>query len=168
MNWMNFLTLVLVLVVDILAVAYFVVPSVRKLYFDPRIRWWETAPRYVFNTPGTISGVLGTIRNISEGGAMVEMGAGCPNGQTVELVWRFDSQSYAVSGRVVYCRAVGDRTACGVRFEHTSQSQKSMNSLVQKLDREGKKIRDREAGPEDSFGSWLKNLLSTREGLFPK
>lgn len=168
MNWLNFLTLIAVLVVDILAVAYFVVPSVRKVYFDPKLRWWETAPRYVFNVQGEMNGITGMIKNISEGGAMVETPTGCTEGNLVDLEWSYEGVNFAVPGRIVYRKPSPNGIGCGVRYEHTPQTEKQMKTLVAKLHKEGKMIRDRLPGPEDSFGAWLKKLLSTREGLFPK
>lgn len=168
MNWLNFLTLLAVLVVDILAVAYFVVPSVRKVYFDPRMRWWETAPRYVFNVQGTVSGMSGYIKNISQGGALIETSMSYLEGQPVEIQWSHEGRSFAVPGKVVYKKPQGAGFGYGVRFDHTPQTEKSMVALVQKLHKQGKMIRDRLPGPDDSFGAWLKKLVSTREGLFPK
>ena len=31
--------------VNMLVIGYFLLPAVRRLYFDPRMRWWETKPR---------------------------------------------------------------------------------------------------------------------------
>lgn len=168
MNWMNFLTLFAVLVVDILAVAYFVVPSVRKVYFDPRLRWWETAPRYLFNQQGVMYSMPGLIRNVSEGGAMFETNTAYAEGQEVELKWNYEGEEYSVPGKVVYKKTMGTGFCCGVRFDHTPMTLKAMKGLVLKLHKQGKMIRDRLPGPEDSFGAWLKKLVSTRQGLFPK
>lgn len=168
MNLLNFLTLLVVLVIDILAVAYFVVPSVRKVYFDPRMRWWETAPRYVFNVQGSMNGTGGYIKNISEGGAFVETTTTYSEGQSVDLLWSYEGTSYSMPGKVVYQKSQGTGFGCGVRFDHTTQTEKIMNGLVQKLHKEGKMIRDRLPGPEDTFFAWLRKLLTTREGLFPK
>ncbi len=168
MNWVNFFTLFAVLVLDILAVAYFVVPSVRKVYFDPRLRWWETAPRYLFNQQGVMDSTPGLIRNVSEGGAMFETSTSYIEGQEVELKWSNEGDEYLIPGKVVYKKPLGNGYCCGVRFDHTPMTSKSMKSLVAKLHKQGKMIRDRLPGPEDSFGAWIKKLVLTRQGLFPK
>ncbi len=68
MNLSTFLALVIVLLADLVVVAYFVVPSVQKVYFDPRMRWWEAAPRYNFDTEGFVNGQRAFIKNLSQGG----------------------------------------------------------------------------------------------------
>jgi hypothetical protein len=168
-NWMNFVTLLVVLLADVLAVAYFVVPSVRQIYFDPRMRWWETAPRYVFNIHGFMGSHSGFVKNISEGGAFVESQSSYPEGSVVEVTWSFEGESFVVPGKVVYQRKQGPSVfGYGVRFDHTPQTQKGMRLLITRLEKEGKLIRDRLPGPEDSFAVWLKKLIVNREGLFPK
>jgi len=168
MNWVNFLALLAVLVVDVLAVAYFVVPSVRKVYFDPRMRWWETAPRYTFDVQADVNGVSGLIKNISEGGVLLETSSGCTEGNAVDVEWSYQGTQYSVSGQVVYRKPLPNGIGCGVRFEHTPQTEKLMKTLIASLHKQGKMVPDRLPGPEDSFGAWLKKLFSTREGLFPK
>jgi hypothetical protein len=167
-SWVNFVTLFVVLMADILAVAYFVAPSVRQIYFDPRMRWWETAPRYVFNGQGTLGGHSGFIKNISEGGALVETQRACVEGQVAELIWSYGGEVITLPGKIVYQKNQDSSFCCGVRFEHTPQTQKTMRSLITRLHREGKVIRDRLPGVEDSFRVWLKKLIISREGLFPK
>lgn len=167
-NWLNFLTLFLVLVVDVLVVAYFVVPSVRKVYFDPRMRWWETAPRYLFDTEGTVNRAIGTIKNISAGGLLVETLTSFSEGQSVEIQWRYEGVPYLVPGNVVYRKPQGAGFGYGIRFTHTPETEKAVENLVRQLHKHGKLIRDRLPGPEDSFGVWLKKLVVSREGLFPR
>lgn len=168
MNLLNFLTLLVVLVIDVLAVAYFVVPSVRKVYFDPRMRWWETAPRYVFNVQGGMDEEKSFIKNISEGGAFVETSGTFSEGQSVNLKWSYAGSEFSISGKVVYRKPLPSGIGCGVRFDHTPKTEKLMSALIQKVHKEGKMIRGRLPGPEDSFVVWLKKIILTREGLFPK
>lgn len=168
MNLLNFVTLVAVMVIDVLAVAYFVAPSVRKVYFDPRMRWWETAPRYVFDVQSSMSGEASLIKNISEGGAFVETSSSYNEGQSVELQWGYDGAEFSMPGKVVYRKPIASGIGCGVRFDHSPKTEKIMKTLIQKIHKEGKMIRDRIPGPEDSFFAWLKKLVIAREGLFPK
>ncbi|MGZ3803952.1 MAG: PilZ domain-containing protein [Pseudobdellovibrionaceae bacterium] len=167
MNWINFATLFVILLLDALAVAYFVVPAVRRLYFDPRMRWWETAPRYNFDIQGTMDGHKSFIKNISVGGALIETEKLYSEGQGVEVKWSYGELSFSVPGKIVYQRKMNSLFGCGVRFDQTSSVEKAMNQLIARLHKEGKKMRNR-PGPEDSFLAWLKKLILEREGLFPK
>ncbi|HEY8270342.1 MAG TPA: PilZ domain-containing protein [Pseudobdellovibrionaceae bacterium] len=166
-NWINFVTLFMVLLVDVLVVAYFVVPSVRQVYFDPRMRWWETAPRYDFEVPAAMNGQASVIKNISEGGALVEAPSSYSEGQGVELTWSYKGESFSLSGKVVYRKPVNSLYGFGVRFDSTSQVQKTMKPLIALLHKEKRMIRNL-PGPEDSFTAWVKKLIVNREGLFPK
>ncbi len=38
-------------VVSLTIIGYFVVPTVRAVYYNPRLRWWEQKPRFVFELP---------------------------------------------------------------------------------------------------------------------
>lgn len=167
-NWVNFVTLLLVLMVDLLAVAYFFAPSVRQVYFDPRMRWWETAPRYIFNNQSFIDGQPSFIKNISEGGAFVETDSPYAEGQTLDLAWSYEGESFAIPAKLVYQKKQSLNFGCGLRFDHTPLTQKTMSRLILRLHKDGKMIRDRIPGPEDSFWVWLRKLVINREGLFPK
>ena len=63
-------------VINLLVVGYFILPQVRQVYFDPRLRWWETKPRFKaeFETAFTWVDQKGTgeIKNLSEGGLFIE------------------------------------------------------------------------------------------------
>jgi len=168
MNLLNFLALALVMIIDLLVVAYFVTPSVRVVYFDPRMRWWETAPRYNFNLNGLMGGHPGFIKNISAGGALVESGSSYSEGESVELSWDYENVSYAMLGKIVYQKPLKPPYACGVKFDHDAKSKKTMKSLVKRLHKEGKMTQDRIPGPEDSFFAWVKKLATNKQGLFPE
>jgi len=164
MTLWSFVFLVGILLVDFLAVAYFVVPSVRSVYFDPRLRWWETAPRYSLSLDGRINEQNGIIKNISIGGLFIEAWSGFEQNQKVELEWTFENQQLKVPGRIVFRNTKG----YGVQFQHTPATSKSVKDLVQVLQQRGLAISDRKAGPEDGFAHWLKKLFTQGEGLFPK
>ncbi|MNJ99881.1 PilZ domain protein [compost metagenome] len=166
MSTMNFVFLCVTLVVDLLVVAYFVVPSVRKVYFDPRVRWWETAPRYIFSPTVVVNGHKAKMNNISIGGLFVADATSLEEGQDVAMEWSYNNQDYKATGKVVYknARAQG----YGVRFSESSESDPSLKKLISLLDAEGKIVPDRLPGPDDTFMAWLKKLVIRREGLFPK
>ncbi|MBO9667144.1 MAG: PilZ domain-containing protein [Bdellovibrio sp.] len=165
MNWMNFGALIAVLVVDLLAVAYFVVPAVRQVYFDPRIRWWEAAPRFVFKHQATVNDAEGEINNISRGGLFIRTKLNLEEGQQVSLEWSYEDIPYQVPGKVVYKSNRAASEGYGVQF---AEENKAVKKLCQLLDSRGQMVPERLPSPEDSFGAWLKKLIIKREGLFPK
>lgn len=60
------------------SLAYFINPRVRRLYFDPRQRWWRTKPRYETHLPVILRDTgwrYHVLRNISDGGCFVETNA---------------------------------------------------------------------------------------------
>lgn len=166
MNWGTFAALILVVVVDLLIVAYFVVPSVQQVYFDPRLRWWEAAHRYNFDHDGTVNGAKATFRNLSQGGVFYTSNQNFAEGDKVDIWWNYNDQETHVSGIVVYRNP--KMPGYGIRFEHTNDSQKSVKAVIDSLDAQGKIVVERLPGPEDSFAVWLKKLVTTGEGLFPR
>src|SRR6185295_9173146 len=47
-------TLLAVNIVNLGLVSYFLVPAVSAAYFNPRLRWWESKPRYSVDLLGTL------------------------------------------------------------------------------------------------------------------
>ncbi len=166
----KFLFLLFVLIVDLLAVAYFVVPAVRVVYMDPKLRWWESAPRFQFAHIIDINKRLnaGHIKNISEGGAFLTTEFPLKEGNRISLTWDFENHYYQVSAVVVFKNTRANAEGYGVQFNHTNESKKQIKRLCAKLKVSGLLIQTVVPGPEDSFGNWLKKLIFSREGLFPK
>ncbi len=59
-----------------LSFAYFINPRVRHLYFDPKLRWWRTKPRYETHLPCIVikdsNDHYPVLMNISAGGCFLE------------------------------------------------------------------------------------------------
>ena len=69
------------LAIYILSLSYFINPRVRHLYFDPKMRWWRTKPRFETHHPTiTLRDKIWdypVMRNISEGGCFLETQREC-------------------------------------------------------------------------------------------
>ncbi|MFN7263157.1 MAG: hypothetical protein ACK5UJ_05060, partial [Pseudobdellovibrionaceae bacterium] len=70
-------TLGIVFIVNVGVVGYFLVPTVRKIYFDPRLRWWEADLRYEASQAVKFKSPLGqekqgTLGNISISGLFIK------------------------------------------------------------------------------------------------
>ncbi len=168
MNWSTFPALILVVIVDLIVVAYFVVPSVQKVYFDPRMRWWEAAPRYNFNHEGLANGAKAFIKNLGQGGLFMTSGPLLNEGDSVDMKWSYQGQDVSVTGVVVYKSPRAAAPGYGVKFNHTHETQNQVKAIVDHLHKEGLIVVERLPGPEDSFSVWLKKLMTRGEGLFPK
>jgi hypothetical protein len=89
-NSMSLSMLVLVSVINLALIAYLLLPSVREIFFNPDIRWWERQPRYILNAPAEIifeGGVRSCfIHDLSRGGASLECNPGqiTPGGAEVQ------------------------------------------------------------------------------------
>ncbi len=70
------LSLLVHLLIYCVSLGYFINPRVRHLYFDPKLRWWRTKPRYEthisFIARNGEDWQYPIMRNISEGGCFVE------------------------------------------------------------------------------------------------
>lgn len=168
MNWSTLIALIVVLLVDLLIVAYFVVPSVQKVYFDPRMRWWEAAPRYNFNHEGFVNGAKAYLKNLSQGGMFMTSGPSLNENDQVEVAWEYEGQETKVRGIVLYRSPNKTAPGYGVRFEHTPETQRQVKHVIDSLHAKKLIVVERLPGPEDSFGTWLKKLFTKGEGLFPK
>jgi hypothetical protein len=164
MNLINLAVLVGILLLDVMAVAYFVVPSVRTVYFDPKSRWWETAPRFNFNLECQLNDQKGLVRNVSLGGMFVEAWDGYQQGQDVDVQWSFEGTSFRVPALIVYKNDKG----YGLQFKLSPESQKQIKNFIKQLQAQGVSVIERRVGADESFFPWIKNLITKGEGLFPK
>ncbi len=163
MTWMSFLFLLAILVLDFLAVAYFMVPSVRIVYFDPKARWWETAPRFNFNLEAKMNEISGLIRNVSVGGMFIEAWDGFEQNQEMVIEWQYNHVFFKIPSRIVYKNTRG----YGIQFLHTDSTQKQIKMFIHLLEKQGIPVLNRSL-ESDGFTSWIKNLVTKGEGLFPK
>ncbi len=169
----GFLPLFLVYLVNISVVVYFLVPAVRNIYFDRRMRWWEIKPRYQCDykvkwrfqdNPVEHEGDVG---NISENGMFLRSEIYPKDEQVVEIDLDFENgEPVPLEGRVVFHRTA-DKIGFGVEFNHTRESRKKVQQIVQSLDSQGRQINTLEIRPEDSLSYWVRTLITTGKGLFP-
>jgi hypothetical protein len=82
--------------------------STRSIYFDPKLRWWETDPRYRVDFPGTLTRLGGSpitmrIRNIAIGGAAIETSgpAFLPH-ERILIDFEANGQTYRCAAGVVW------------------------------------------------------------------
>jgi hypothetical protein len=72
----NLVSIISHLVIYLLSLSYFINPRIRRLYFDPKLRWWRTKERHETHGPVIFKSgdkfYYPTLKNISEGGCFIE------------------------------------------------------------------------------------------------
>jgi|GEM_PF-657234 len=171
--------IVLVYAINILVVAYFLVPEIRQIYFNPRLRWWEISPRYQAefdchfsaHVPGTAKSEAqdsGHIGNFSVGGLFLRSQVFPEDNSHVLIEFPFKGQTVSFNGRVILHKHQ-DAVGFGVEFFHSNESKKTAKRICSYLDEKGCRIESRFKRPDDdSFTAWARTLLTTGKGFFPK
>jgi len=158
--------------INVTLVAYFLIPAVRTLYFDPRLRWWETKPRYSVDYSADVKSgdnqATAHILNLSESGLFltVKQGKAPEDGARIDVTFKDQGTSYTVVGTAIHHQRQREM-GIGVQFIHTSDSTRSLKFLTRKLETEGRRIPSRDPGPEDSFTFWFKGFIKGK-GLIPR
>ena len=175
-NWQTNPSLPIVLLAvliftNIVLVGYFLIPAVRAVYFDPRLRWWETKPRYNVDYVADLKvgnhTSQGKIMNLSEGGVFVQTKEAPEDGANVSVLFQDGDKKFNIPGTAIH-HAKLKEMGIGVQFTHSSDTSSQMKALTKKLASEGKLIIQRRAGPEDSFAYWFKGAITSGEGLVPQ
>lgn len=154
-------------------VGYFLLPSVRTTYFDPNVRWWEHKPRYLLELAASIAiGAtrrVGTILNVSEGGAFVSVAEKIEKGARIRLEFTVVTLLYSVEGIVAHVRELeGGKFCYGIQFTHSTTSLQALRNLAEALDILGYNDRDGRGSPLEEFRAWITRLLKTGRGLVPE
>lgn len=166
--------LVLVFTCNIAVVGFFLIPAVSKVYFDPRMRWWESKPRYFVNWPGSIQQGDTKIDlialNFSRCGLYFE--AQAPqllHNTRVELTLHPTPQDHFTFEALVARHSQSARPGFGIRFIHTRATRKVARTLEKQLLADGKLILSRTGKQEEPFMKWLKRVFqSGGKALIPK
>lgn len=122
----------------VVSLAYFINPRIRKLYFDPRLRWWRTKPRYETHLPLILS--AGTfryhiLRNISEGGCFIQTDSPGNVNDVFEIALPLpiplNLSVIHTKGEVRWVSSQSDKTGMGVQFIATDvANQRAIKEFV--------------------------------------
>jgi hypothetical protein len=154
---------------NLVVVAYFLLPAVRKVYFDPRMRWWETSPRYFINVDSqfftsTVQGT-GFIENISESGLLIKSENLPADKELISVDFKFDETGLSLKGRVIHHQHLNNM-GFGIKFIHDLSTKRKLKSLIQVLNKKGLLDPKRMPGQEDRFTAWISDLLHGK-GIIP-
>lgn len=158
--------------INIIVVGYFVLPQVRVVYFDPRLRWWETKPRYAAEFETEVKWIdqktKGEIKNISESGIFLQTSLELNQNARVEISFKFNNHLHHFLGEVIYTNANVTPKGYGLSLALNEKDSEDLRKLIRDLSEQGSLITSRAPSVEDSFGFWLSRLIHFKKGLLPE
>jgi hypothetical protein len=163
-------------VLNATVVIYFLVPSVRAVYTDPKLRWWEAKPRYIVDWAGrALQGrkdIPVKVCNLSEGGVLVEANgksAALEPDEPVQVEFSFQNSTYSFPGIVRHFSRAGAPLKFGIQFSEVSPGARTkLKRAIRALKRAGYRPMGRSQPAWTSFVSWSRKLVKTGSGLFPE
>jgi len=168
---MGLIPLLSVYAVNIIVVTYFLIPAVRNIYFDPRLRWWEQYPRFrakftcTFGPHGTEH--QGDINNFSLGGLFVLSDDTPKDFDSLYVNFDHEDSLYQFQGRAIQ-HAHQKKVGFGFEFNHSPQTFREAKALCNMLNKQGQKISRNKQNSRGGLLQWVKKLLFTGKGLFPE
>ncbi len=111
-----------ILAINIVIILVFLLPKIRRPFFDRSVRWWETKTRYRVAMPASlsISGIKDVenckILNISASGAFIGFISKVKLRDLVHLTFDFHELNIAVDGEVVSKHSYDGTEGLGLRF----------------------------------------------------
>ena len=160
-------------IINISVVAYFLIPAVRAVYFDPKLRWWEIAPRYRIDIPCIIQNndtLPGTIKNIALGGVFLlpEENVTFSINDKIEFHFSYEGLELILQGEIVHFDP-NYLEGYGIKFINFNKSRRhQIKKLIRRLDHNGVPKRLPLRTVEENVFLWFKQLLSTGKGLIPQ
>lgn len=164
--------LILFYLINLLVVGYFVLPQVRQVYFDPRLRWWETKPRYKAEFETDVNwlekSAKGEIKNISEGGIFIQTDLLINPNARINISFKYNNVSHNFLGEIVYINTNTKPPGYGVSLIINETQADSLKRLIRDLSEHGTLITSRAPDKEDSFISWVMRVINLKKGLIPE
>ena len=122
-------------------IAYLLLPSVRVVFMNPRLRWWETPPRYSVALKAQVSKEDGhakpaTITDLSIGGAGILVESELyKTGDTILVTFEHDSTTILMRALAVYGRGDGTSFRYGLEWQRGSaEDEKRTVKLLDELE----------------------------------
>jgi hypothetical protein len=117
-----------IIAITLFTIAYFLVPDVRAPFFNKKLRWWESKPRYRITIPAKITGNKITfqseIMNISQTGAFLKDNNLLTPGDVVSLTFESEGLLMEIPVKVISRHVISSTPGFGVQFYPTSVTQK--------------------------------------------
>jgi len=155
-NWMS-------ISIAVIVCSYLFQPAVRQIYFNPRIRWWESKTRFKVALDAKIIIAAGEkepcqILDISEGGAFIATRTTRQLPETIDLVFTLLSIDQKIRVKVVHRSIRDGEIRFGAQFQFAGSRQKK--SLVKIID----SLRAMKCPTRDDLEPWWKDLTRWLKG----
>lgn len=159
------------MLVNIAYVSYLLLPKMRAPFYDARLRWWETKPRYFYSTDIKVSfndtHTEAQMTNISEGGLFAIVPMPIEPNTIVDLKFSILEAMIEVKAKIVYRKP--DRISHGVQFYNLTRAQKkTLAKMMSRLGEEKYELTRPIPRWNDDFKIWFKTLMTTGKGLVPE
>lgn len=108
-------------------IGYLLIPSVRAVFMNPRLRWWETPPRYAVSIKGQASKTDGhpypcKLIDLSAGGAGIQTESAIfGNNESLLLTFEHDSRMILMRAVIVHGRPDGSGHRYGLEWQRGSE-----------------------------------------------
>ncbi|MGE0616748.1 MAG: PilZ domain-containing protein, partial [Bacteriovoracia bacterium] len=163
--------LFLAFAVNLAFVFYFLIPAVRAAYLDPRLRWWESKPRYRVNLEGkiTVDGKESEAKivDISEGGVFIQTSEPLTLDAIVQMMFKFESAEFSHAARIAH-QGYGNYKGFGIQFMNMKWAdRRQLRRIVKAIDLTGAERRPERVKWHQDFALWIKTLFTTGKGLVP-
>lgn len=116
-----------VIAANIALIVYLLLPNVRAVFMNSRLRWWETPPRYLVSIKALVSKNDGhakpaRIADLSVGGAGIETESELfQSGDTVLVTYEHDGRTVLMRATAVYSRYDGTGYRYGIEWQRGSE-----------------------------------------------
>jgi hypothetical protein len=152
---------------NVIVIVYFLLPSVRNVYLKPSLRWWEQKPRYLIDQPILVetqhATSSGFIRNLSEGGALIDINLNFSRGDRFPLSFEIFQKKFVLEAQVVHKGNEG----YGTFFTKVNPSQNDLNKLIDQMAIQGYPLRTEIPHWRESFKTWFKSFVRGK-GFVPQ
>lgn len=157
--------------VNLVLVLYFLIPAVRQVYTNPRIRWWESKPRYLKEHKVSLiydgQQIEATTINISEGGAFISTSHLLQAHKTVSFLLKDGRHEFSISAEILHTSP--QNNLAGLKF-HTKKSKviKRVKKYISHLKESGTPERSPIEPWQTSFLAWIKAFNHPQKALLPQ
>ena len=164
-----------VLLMNLILIAYFLLPTVRAAYFDSSVRWWEAKYRYKIEMDAELTSngkrVTGKISDISEGGVFVTTDGPIEVSPKLHMKFRYHTMDFLMQGKVVReieNEANESEYGYGIEFcEIPRENQKRLKKLIQALELLEIPRRPKRRDWESDYLGWVLRLITSGRGITP-
>ena len=163
------------LLINLILVAYFLLPTVRAAYFDPSVRWWEAKYRYKIEMDAEVTSndkkFTGKLSDISESGVFVTTDGLIDISSRLDITFKYHTMGFLMHGRIVREQkneANESEYGYGIEFsEIPRENQRRLNKLIRALELlEFPRRPKRRDWKKDCLG-WVLRLFTSGRGVTP-